>query len=42
MEVVDNLCQDASPIDGVDCAEVQMLVSVLVGKEGLDNILEIH
>ncbi len=40
MEVVDDLGEDSSPVDGVDSAKVQCLVGLIVGEESLDNILE--
>lgn len=39
MEVVDDLGEDASPVDGVDGTEVEGRVDVLIGEEDLENIL---
>jgi hypothetical protein len=41
MDVVSGLCQDTSPIDGVDCTKVVAVVEFSVAKESLDNILAI-
>ena len=38
-QVVDGLCEDARPVDGVDRAEAVGRVELLVGKEGFDDIL---
>jgi hypothetical protein len=39
VEVVDNLGEDAAPVDGVDGAEVEGCVGVFVGKQSLENVL---
>lgn len=39
VEVVDDLGEDASPVDGVDGAKVERGVDVLVGEEDLEDIL---
>ena len=38
-EVVDCLCEDACPIDGVDGSESVSSVEVGVGEECFDNVL---
>lgn len=39
MEVVDDLGQDAGPVDRVDGAELEGGVDVRVGEEGFYNVL---
>lgn len=39
MEIVDDLCEDASPVDGVDGAEAVGGVKLGVGEKRLDGVL---
>ncbi len=39
MEIVDDLSEDSSPVDGVDCSEVVGGIESRVGKERLDDVL---
>ena len=38
-EVIDSLCQNSGPVDGVDCAEVMLLVERSVGEKSFDDVL---
>lgn len=40
VEVVGDLGEDASPVDGVDGCEAELGVDFGVGEEGLDDVLE--
>jgi len=38
-EVVDSLCQNSGPVDGVDCAQMMFLVERSVGEKSFYDVL---